>query len=330
MGQIITNKRFRRLRQSAWVREMVAENHLLPEQLIQPIFLCDGHALQKEIEALPGQFVYSLDQLLAYLPQVESAGIKMIALFPVVQQQLKDANGTYALSSDNFFFAAIQSIKQHFPNLGLMVDVALDPYTLHGHDGVLDAAGDVDNDKTVHLLADYAKLLAASGADAVAPSDMMDGRIAAIRQHLDIAGHTKTLLVSYTVKYASHFYGPFRAAVGSTNKEGISKATYQLDYRNSTEAVEHARQDYFSGADMLIIKPGMPYLDIMQHVKQEVPLPIIGYQVSGEYAMLCAGAAVGAFNYHAAMLESLIALRRAGCRMIITYAAVDIAINCLR
>lgn len=317
--------RYRRLRQAPWIRDLVAEVSIAPAQLIQPYFLVDGNEVKEEISALPGQFRYSFDTIVEALHKAQEAGIKMVALFPKIDAKLKDEQASYSLAENNFFINGLVKLKKQFPNIGFMVDVALDPYTSHGHDGIL-GRGDVDNDATVAILAQYSTMIAEAGVEVVAPSDMMDGRVAAIRERLDVSGFQNTMICSYAAKFCSNFYGPFRAAVGSQALGGnIDKSGYQLDFRNSKEALKEVIQDSAEGADMIIIKPGLPYLDVICRVEQICDLPIIAYQVSGEYAMLKLAAREGLLDFNAAYLETLISLQRAGSNAIITYGATEIA-----
>lgn len=318
--------RMRRLRQAPWIRSLVAENHLKASDLIMPFFVCEGHKVVDPIVSMPGVARFSIDQLMPQVERSRDLGIKMIALFPVIDRSHKDAHGSMALDKNNIICRAIQALKARIPDIGIMADVALDPYTSHCHDGVLGCDGDVDNDETNCMLVQQALLLAESGCDAVAPSDMMDGRIGLIRRELERHGFFHTMIISYAAKYASSFYGPFREAVKSVRDCGyLDKKTYQMDYRNSAEALKEVLLDEQEGADMLIIKPGMPFLDVIHCVTQHSTLPVLAYQVSGEYAMLKHAASQGCFNYDDAMVEALTAFKRAGARGIISYAAMDVA-----
>ncbi len=317
--------RMRRLRQANWVRALVAEHQLLPSDLIYPIFVQEG-AENSPIETLPGIKRIGLQNIGAYAKQVSAMGIPAIALFPVMEANTKTEHGDAALKADNLICRAIIEVKSAVPELGIFADVALDPYTTHGHDGVLNAAGDVENDATLTILQQQALLLAETGADAVAPSDMMDGRVAAIRSTLESAGQHNTLIASYAAKYNSAFYGPFRNAIGSDAAiQNASKATYQMDPHNSKEALAEVLLDEQEGADLLIIKPGMPYLDVISEVATASALPVLGYQVSGEYSMLMHYAKGDKAYATRVLTEALLGFKRAGCAAILTYAAMEIA-----
>ena len=318
--------RHRRLRQAAWIRDLVAETRLAPQDLIWPIFVVEGNKQDQPIASLPGVSRFSLDVMLTRAEEAQKLGINMIALFPVIDLALKTPDGREALREDNLVCRAIKALKKNFPTLGIMSDAALDPYTSHGHDGVLDQNGCIVNDETVKILQQQALLHAAAGADVISPSDCMDGRIGAIRQMLESHGHIDTIILSYAVKYASSFYGPFREAVGSAGALGkAGKHTYQMDFRNSNEALREVASDLAEGADIVMIKPGLAYLDIIQRVKSAFDVPVFAYQVSGEYAMMKTAGQAGYLNYDQIMLESLMAFRRAGADAIVTYAAVEIA-----
>ena len=321
-------RRPRRNRQNAAIRALVRENRVLVDDLIQPLFLKDGNGLPEEIPSLPGISRLNLRNTIAEVAELAALGIKAIALFPQIDAGLKDARGKYATIPKNWFFAAIREIKQAVPQVLIVTDVALDPYTSHGHDGVLDANGDVANDETVHVLTHYATLLAEAGADIVAPSDMMDGRIGAIRDELDHEGFTQTAILAYAVKFASAYYGPFRDAVGSATKKGtapLDKRTYQLDPANMREALLEARLDEDQGADILMVKPAGLYLDVINAVKAGTVLPVAAYQVSGEYAQIHAAANAGWLDLEKARDESLLAIKRAGADIILTYFAKAVA-----
>jgi porphobilinogen synthase len=302
----------------------VRENTLTPHDLLLPLFV---HSERDDapIASLPSVARLSLTSLVTTAREAASLGIPALLLFPVIPASLKNDRGFEALNPDTLLCQAVRAIKNAVPEIGVICDVALDPYTTHGHDGVLNARGDVDNDATLELLAQQTLILADTGADCVAPSDMMDGRVAKIRAILEDNNHTNTLIMSYTAKYASAFYGPFRDAVGSKGTLKGDKKTYQMDTGNSREAIREALQDASEGADMLIVKPALPYLDILQNVKHATGLPTFAYQVSGEYAMLHAGAKNGAFGYEKAMLETLLSCKRAGADGIISYGALDVA-----
>lgn len=318
--------RLRRNRKAPWVRELVAETILLPQHLIYPIFLIEGKSKTEEIKTLPGIFRYTVDKAILHIKEAKKLGIKMIALFPVVPKEKKSTNAEESYNKENLICRAIKEIKFAVPDVGIMADVALDPYTPHGHDGVL-LNNYVDNDQTIEILCAQSLTLAKAGADVISPSDMMDGRVFAIRESLESEGYVNTQIMSYAVKYASCFYGPFREAVGSKqgSNDSIDKSTYQLDFRNRVEALNEVGMDVEEGADMLIIKPGMPYLDIISEASANFEIPIFAYQVSGEYAMLKFAAEAGAFEYNKAVIESLTAFKRAGCSGVVTYAALDAA-----
>lgn len=316
----------RRLRQSPWLRAMVAETALRVEDLIWPLFVQEGSGLITPIDGLPGVNRLSIDKAVEAAREAAQLGIPAIALFPVTPADKKTEDGAEAFNPDNLMCRAIRAIKQAVPAIGIIADVALDPYTTHGHDGVLAECGDVANDATVAVLCKQAIVLADAGCDIVAPSDMMDGRIGEIRAALDDAGHSNTIILSYAAKYASAFYGPFRAAVGSKSNLGkADKRTYQMNPANSTEAMREVMLDLAEGADMLMVKPASLYLDIIAKVKDLADVPVLAYHVSGEYAMVKAAAAAGMLDEQAAMLETLLAIKRAGATAILTYAARDIA-----
>jgi porphobilinogen synthase len=316
----------RRLRHHAWSRELVAETTLTSHHLIWPLFVTIGQGIEQPIQSLPGVYRHSVDKVLHQVEAACSAGISAIALFPVTPAELKSDDGREALNPDNLMCTAAHAIRERFGDaIGVVCDVALDPYTSHGQDGLL-VAGKIVNDETIDVLCRQAVLQAEAGASVIAPSDMMDGRIGAIRQALDAAGHHEVLLMSYAAKYASAFYGPFRDAVGSKgNLGGGDKKTYQMDPANSAEALHEVALDLGEGADIVMIKPGLPYLDIVQLVKRTFAVPTAVYQVSGEYAMLTAAAQQGWLSREACMLESLLAFRRAGADMILTYFALEAA-----
>jgi porphobilinogen synthase len=317
--------RLRRTRQAAFIREMVRETRLVPAQLIQPLFVAEG-ALRGPVAAMPGVTRVDLDELVRECETLYALGIRSVALFPVTPAERKTPNGDEALNPDSLMCRAIRAVKQVVPQLGVVADVALDPYTSHGQDGVLDDAGNVDNDASCEILRRQALLYARCGVDIVAPSDMMDGRIGHIRQVLERDRHHDTLVMSYAAKYASSFYGPFRDAVGSGANLGKGgKDTYQMDPANTDEALREVAFDLAEGADIVMVKPGLPYLDIIRRVKDEFGVPVAAYQVSGEYSMLKAAAANGWLDEQKAVLEALTCLRRAGSDMILTYHAKDAA-----
>lgn len=318
--------RLRRNRQSPWIRELIAENNLMANDLIMPFFVIAGENKKEAIKTLPDQYRFSIDLLVCEVKRARDLGIRAIMLFPVTDSKLKTINGDEALNSNNLICQAVQAIKKQVPEIGVICDVALDPYTSHGHDGLIDEDGLVLNDKTVEILCQQALVQAMAGCDIVAPSDMMDGRVGEIRKFLDKNGFEKVGIMSYAAKYASNFYGPFRNAVGSDKNLNIGdKKNYQMDFRNSLEAIREINLDVNEGADMLIIKPGLPYLDIVVKAKQACNLPIISYQVSGEYAMLKLAAKEGLLNFDAALYEALIAFKRAGAAAIISYGAMEMA-----
>ena len=303
---------------------MVRETVLTPAHLIQPLFVAEG-ALAGPIASMPGVSRLTMEQLVAECRAVSATGIKLVALFPVIPQALKTDDGREALNADGLVPRAIKAIKAAVPELGVMVDIALDPYTTHGHDGLLSATGNVDNDSTVEILRRQALCYARAGADMVAPSDMMDGRVGQIRSVLERDGHKDVLIMSYAAKYASSFYGPFRDAVGTTGVLKGDKRNYQMDPANSDEALREVAQDIAEGADLVMVKPGMPYLDIVRRVKDEFAMPTAAYQVSGEYAMLKAAIANGWLDEKKALMEALLCFRRAGADLILSYYAKQAA-----
>jgi porphobilinogen synthase len=318
--------RLRRNRQSANLRALVAENALSSDDLIQPIFIKEGLKGKESIESLPGVSRLGLDVLNEEIRELESAGIKAIALFPVIDSSKKDDKGSESLNEDNLVSQAIKQIKE-ISEMVIISDVALDPYTSHGHDGLINADGYVDNDLTLPILTEQALVLAKAGADIIAPSDMMDGRVKSIRDAFEAKGHVNTLILSYAAKYSSKFYGPFREAVGSSANLGVgSKDTYQMDVSNVKEALQEVAMDIEEGADIVMVKPGMPYLDIVKAVKDEFSIPTFAYQVSGEYAML-KGAIDKGWLSEEAFMESLLCFKRAGADCILTYAAKEIALE---
>lgn len=324
-GSLHITERLRRLRRSPWIRALVAEHHLRVEDLIWPLFVIEGENKRETVKGLPGVERLSIDLLVKAAKEAASLGIPAIALFPVVPANKKSDDAKEAYHAKNLVCRAIKAVKKAVPNIGVIGDVALDPYTTHGHDGVLDDDGTIANDATVHLLAKQAVALAAAGCDIVAPSDMMDGRVGYIRDALDEAGHANTVILSYAAKYASAFYGPFRAAVGSAKKTPLDKRTYQMNPANTREALREIALDVAEGADMVMVKPGLLYLDVIARVKDSCDLPVFAYHVSGEYAMLKAAAAAGMLDEKAATLETLLAFKRAGADAILTYSARDVA-----
>ena len=316
----------RRLRRDAFSRELVREHRLSPGNLILPVFVHEGQDRVEDIKSMPGVQRLSLDHLLRVAEDCVALGIPVIALFPVIDAALKTPDGAEALNPDGLVPRVVRALKQRFPELGVMTDVALDPFTSHGQDGLIDEDGYVLNEPTVAQLTRQALVQAEAGVDIVAPSDMMDGRIGAIRTALEAGGHIHTRIMAYSAKYASAFYGPFRDAVGSAANLGKSnKKVYQMDPANSDEALREVALDIAEGADMVMVKPGLPYLDIVRRVKDEFHMPTFAYQVSGEYAMVKAAAANGWLDHDAVMMESLLAFRRAGADGVLTYFARDAA-----
>ena len=320
------NTRLRRLRHDDWSRRMVRESTLSPADFILPVFVLDGARREEAVASMPGVRRQSLDLLLETAKHARDLGIPALALFPVIDAPLKSLDAREAYNPDGLVPRVIAALKQAVPDLGIVTDIALDPYTSHGQDGLIDDAGYVMNDETVAVLERQAITHARAGADMVAPSDMMDGRIGAIRRALDAGGHIHTRIMAYSAKYASSFYGPFRDAVGSAgNLGGGNKYTYQMDPANSDEALQEVGLDIAEGADIVMVKPGMPYLDIVRRVKDTFGVPTAVYQVSGEYAMLKAAAQNGWLDERAVVLESLLGFKRAGADSILTYFAMDAA-----
>lgn len=319
--------RMRRLRVNDFSRRLMRENQLSVNDLIYPMFVCEGSNERQTVGSMPGIERLSIDLLTAEAKHLASLGIPAIALFPVVGADKKSLFAEEAYNPDGLAQRAVKTIKDAVPELGIITDVALDPYTTHGQDGIIDASGYVLNDRTVETLCKQAEAQANAGADIVAPSDMMDGRIGAIRQTLESNGHINTCILSYAAKYASAYYGPFRDAVGSAGNLGSgNKYNYQMDPANSDEALHECALDLAEGADMIMVKPGMPYLDIIRRVKDELAVPTYAYQVSGEYAMHCAAFQNGWLDKNAVMAESLLAFKRAGADGILTYFAKDMAL----
>lgn len=321
-------RRPRRLRRTEAVRALVRETHLCPENLVLPLFVHDL-PVPAAIDSLPGHSRLTLDGLVVTCREARSLGVRMVALFPVIEPGLKDAEGSQALNAGTLVLRAVRRIKAEVPGMAVMTDIALDPYTTHGHDGVLTPDGtDVDNDRTVSILARMAVLHASAGVDFVAPSDMMDGRVRAVRDALDAAGHQQVGVIAYSAKYNSAFYGPFREAVGSAQAAGttlLGKHTYQLDPANRREARVETRLDEEEGADILMVKPAGAYLDVIADLRGDTDLPVAAYQVSGEYAQIHAAARLGWLDLRRTRDESLIAIRRAGADIILTYFALDVA-----
>ena len=314
--------RLRRVRNSDWVRRLISENNLSANDLILPIFLTEGKNKKEKIKTMPGIYRYSLDKLSSILDEAEKFKIPMIALFPNTSNHQRNHNGSEALNENNLVCRAIKLIKKKYNKFGVMTDVALDPYTSHGHDGII-VNGKIDNDETLKILEKQALLQASVGSDVIAPSDMMDGRIGIIRKSLDKKKLKDTQILSYAVKYASNFYGPFRDAIGSKQKLKGDKKTYQMDMRNYTESLREVGLDIKEGADFVMVKPGMPYLDIINQIKQNFKIPVFSYQVSGEYSMIVNSIKNKNLNEDV-VYESLISLKRAGSNAIVTYFALDI------
>ena len=316
----------RRLRRDAATRALVREHRLAPEDLILPVFVLDGHGQTQDVASMPGVQRLSVDRLLPVAEACVQLGVPVMALFPVIDPALKTPDGREATNPDGLVPRAVRELKARFPSLALLTDVALDPFTSHGQDGLLDDTAYILNDATVEMLTRQALVQAQAGVDIVAPSDMMDGRIGAIRGALEGAGLIHTRIMAYSAKYASAFYGPFRDAVGSAGNLGkADKKVYQMDPGNTDEALREVALDIAEGADMVMVKPGMPYLDIVRRVKDEFRVPTFAYQVSGEYAMLKAAAANGWLDHDAVMMESLLAFKRAGADGVLTYFALDAA-----
>jgi porphobilinogen synthase len=317
--------RMRRGRSSPWMRSMLAENRLHPSDFIWPLFICEGRDCAEPIGALPGVSRWSVDRLAGKAKEAAALGIPCVALFPNTPENLRTERAEEALNADNLICRAIKAIKDAVPGIGVLTDVALDPYTAHGHDGLVDELGNVINDDTVGILVDQALVQAAAGADIVAPSDMMDGRVAAIRAALEDAGHQNVAIMAYAAKYASAFYGPFREAVGSLGRLKGDKRGYQMDPANIEEALREVELDLAEGADFVMVKPGLPYLDVVARVKDAFGVPTFVYQVSGEYAMIEHAAAAGAGDREALILETLLGFKRAGATGVLTYHAIDAA-----
>jgi len=316
----------RRLRRDAYTRALVREHRLHASDLIFPVFVHEGENRVEPIASMPGVSRLSLDRLLPVAEECVELGIPVMALFPAIDPSLKTPDGIEATNPDGLIPRVVRALKERVPGLGVLTDVALDPYTSHGQDGVLDEQGYILNDRTVELLRQQALVQAQAGVDIVAPSDMMDGRIGAIRAALEADSHIHTRIMAYSAKYASAFYGPFRDAVGSrTNLGKADKKTYQMDPGNGDESLREVGLDLAEGADMVMIKPGMPYLDIVRRVKDEFRVPTFAYQVSGEYAMIKAAAANGWLDHDAVMMEALLAFKRAGADGVLTYFAMDAA-----
>jgi porphobilinogen synthase len=317
--------RMRRGRSRAWLREMLAEHRLHPSDLVLPMFICEGSGCEEPVASLRGVSRWSVDRLAERARQAASLGIPCVALFPNTPQQLRTDDAREALNPDNLICRAIREIKDAVPEIGVLTDVALDPYTAHGHDGVTDQHGNVRNDETVAILVEQALVQARAGADIIAPSDMMDGRVGAIRAGLEQGGYPELAIMAYAAKYASAFYGPFRDAVGSAGRLKGDKRSYQMDPANGLEALREVELDIAEGADMVMVKPGLAYLDLIWRVKQRFGVPTFAFQVSGEYAMIEAAAECGAGDRDALLMETLIAFKRAGATGVLTYHALDAA-----
>jgi porphobilinogen synthase len=318
--------RMRRMRRDPFSRALMRENTVTASDLIYPVFILDGANERQQVGSMPGVERVSVDLLLPMAEECVKLGIPVMALFPVIDAALKTPDGIEATNPDGLVPRAVRTLKQHFPELGILTDVALDPYTSHGQDGLIDASGYVLNDETLAMLIGQSLCQAEAGVDVVAPSDMMDGRIGAIRAALEDKKLIHTRIMAYSAKYASSFYGPFRDAVGSSGNLGKSdKNTYQMDPANSDEALREVALDLAEGADMVMVKPGMPYLDIVRRVKDEFKVPTFAYQVSGEYAMIKAAAQNGWLDHDKVMMEAMMAFKRAGADGVLTYFALDIA-----
>jgi porphobilinogen synthase len=317
--------RLRRTRSSRWSRAMVAETTLSPANLIWPLFVTEGADIEEPIPTLPGVSRWSVDNIVARAREAADLGIPCVALFPNTPSHLRSERGEEAINADNLMCRATRAISEAVPDIGILTDVALDPYTAHGHDGVVDAQGRVLNDATMAILVEQALVLARAGASIIAPSDMMDGRVGAIRTALEAEGFHDVQIMAYAAKYASAFYGPFRDAVGSGGLLKGDKRGYQMDPANAEEALREVALDLAEGADTVMVKPGLPYLDIIRRVKERFEVPVFAYQVSGEYAMIEAAVAAGAGDRDALVLETLLAFRRAGCSGVLTYHAAHAA-----
>ena len=324
VDEITDSRRLRRMRKADWSRRLVQENRLTVDDLIWPIFVIDGVDSRVDVAAMPGVCRYSDDLAAVEAKRAAALGIQAIAIFPNIDLSLRDQTGSSILDPDNLINRATRAIKEAAPSIGVITDVALDPFTDHGHDGIL-RDGVIVNDETVAQIAAAAVLQAQAGADIIAPSDMMDGRIGAIRDALDAAGFQDVAIMSYATKFASAFYGPYREAIGTGGLLKGDKKTYYIDPANCDEAIRETEQDVAEGADMIMVKPGLPYLDIVRLLKDEFRMPTFAYQVSGEYSMIKAAAANGWIDGERAMLESLLAFKRAGCDGILTYFAPEVA-----
>jgi porphobilinogen synthase len=324
VDEITGGRRMRRNRKADWTRRLVQENRLTVDDLIWPVFVVPGENVIDPVAAMPGVNRMSIDRLVGAAKEAADLGIPAIATFPNIEMHLRDETGSNSLAADNLINEATRAIKKAVPHIGVITDVALDPFTSHGHDGVL-REGVIVNDETVELVARAAVIQADAGSDIIAPSEMMDGRVGAIRHALDAAGHHDVGIMSYATKFASAFYGPYRDAIGTGGLLKGDKKTYYIDPSNGTEAIRDAALDVEEGADMLMVKPGLPYLDICWRMKEAFGLPVFAYQVSGEYSQIKAAAANGWIDGERVMLETLLAFKRAGCDGILTYFAMDVA-----
>jgi len=324
VDEITSSRRLRRMRKADWSRRLVQEHHIRVDDLIWPIFLIEGENREEDVAAMPGVKRMTVDLAVRAVERAAKLGIPAVATFPKIDISKKDDRGSAILDADNLINKATRAIKKAVPEIGVITDVALDPFTSHGHDGIL-SNGVILNDETVEQIAHAAVLQAAAGADVIAPSDMMDGRIGAIRDALDANGFQEVAIMSYATKFASAFYGPYRDAIGTAGLLKGDKKTYYIDPANTDEAIRETEQDLVEGADMIMVKPGLPYLDIIRRLKDTFAVPTFAYQVSGEYAMIKAAAMNGWIDGEKAMLESLLAFKRAGCDGILTYFAVEVA-----
>jgi porphobilinogen synthase len=318
--------RLRRNRQYEWSRNLISENNLTVNDLILPVFIKEGSNESEEITSMPRVFRHTIDKAVMLINQAYELGIPAVAIFPVIENRLKTADGKESYNENNLMCRSISEIKDKVPNIGIIADVALDPFTTHGHDGLL-INGKIDNDKTINILIKQSLAQAKAGCDIIAPSDMMDGRILCIRNALESEGFKDTQIMSYAAKYASNFYGPFRDAIQSSQKLVGNKKSYQMDPSNSREAIQETALDISEGADMIMVKPGMPYLDIITKIKSKFNIPIFAYQVSGEYSMMRAASENGWLDFSEIMEESLISFKRAGADGILTYSAIEMAIK---
>ncbi|MCT8973025.1 porphobilinogen synthase [Microbaculum marinisediminis] len=314
----------RRNRRSDWARRLTRETVLTTDDLIWPLFVVEGKGVREPVASMPGVVRYSVDEAVTAVAEAAKLGIPAIALFPYTNPKLRDERGSEAINPDNLVCQACRAVKDAVPEIGIVTDVALDPYTSHGHDGLIED-GRILNDETVEVLVEQALTQARAGCDVIAPSDMMDGRVGAIRAALEAEGMVDTQIMAYTAKYASAFYGPFRDAVGSSGTLSGDKRTYQMDYGNSDEALREAELDIAEGADMIMVKPGMPYLDIVRRLKDTFAIPTYAYQVSGEYAMLCAAFERGWLDRDKCVMETLTGFKRAGADGVLTYFALEAA-----